>query len=131
MITVYIDGASSGNPGKMGVGFVMYKEKALLKKQGFYIGVGTNNVAEYMALIFALCEALFLGEKKCHVYSDSNLVCEQLNGRFKVKNQNIFGLFTLAKNIISKFEACTITHIEREKNKEADAIAKEATGFLV
>jgi len=64
------------------------------------------------------------------VFSDSQLVCEQIKGNYKVKNQNIYPLFVLAKNLISKLDDFKITHIDREENQEADELAKAATGFL-
>jgi len=131
MITIYIDGASIGNPGKCGLGFLIYKNKTVLKKGSVYLGIQTNNFAEYMALIFSLVEALGLGEKEVQVYSDSKLVCEQIVGNFKVKNNNILPLFTLAKKLVSQMTKFNINHIDREKNKEADKLAKESTGFLI
>ena len=131
MITVYIDGASIGNPGKVGIGYLIYKDSKLLKQEGVYLGIQTNNFAEYMALIFALTAALSLGENKCQVFSDSQLLCEQINGNYKVKNKNIYALFVLAKKIISQFKSFSVKHINREENKEADKLAKEATGFLM
>ena len=131
MVKIYIDGASIGNPGKVGVGYLIYKGSHLVKRQGFYLGIQTNNFAEYMALIFSLVEVLKMGENSCRVYSDSKLLCEQIKGNFKVKDKNIYPLFVLAKNMISDFKEFEITHIGREKNSEADKLAKEATGFLV
>ena len=103
MIKIYTDGSSIGNPGKIGIGFVMYRNKTLIKKDSVYLGVQSNNFAEYMALIFSLIEAISMGEKDVQVFSDSNLLCEQINGNFKVKNKNIHPLFVLAKNLISKY----------------------------
>ena len=131
MIKIYIDGASSGNPGKIGIGYVIYKNDKLLKEESVSLGVQTNNFAEYMALIFALIDSIDMNEKEVSVFSDSNLLCEQINGKFKVKNQNIYSLFVMAKNLISKLKKFSIKHIEREKNKEADKLAKQATGFLM
>lgn len=131
MVDVYIDGASIGNPGKIGIGYLIYKEKNLIKKEKIYLGIGTNNFSEYMAFVFSLLDVLSLGEKNIKVYSDSNLLCEQLKGNFKVKNKNIYPLFVLAKKMISEFDNFSINHIDRERNKEADKLAKEATGFLV
>lgn len=131
MITIYIDGASIGNPGKIGIGFVMYRDKEVLLRKSVYLGIQSNNFAEYMALIFALTELLFLGEKQCKVFTDSQLLSEQINGNYKVKNKNIYPLFILAKNLIQKLESFSIVHIDREQNQEADQLAKEATGFLV
>jgi ribonuclease HI len=131
MIRVYIDGASIGNPGKIGIGYLIYKGDNLIKKEGIYLGIQTNNFAEYMALIFSLIEVLNIDEKQCEVFSDSKLLCEQINGNFKVKNKNIFPLFVLAKTIINKFASFSISHIDREKNKDADSLANGATGFLI
>ncbi|UCG35313.1 MAG: ribonuclease HI family protein [Candidatus Omnitrophota bacterium] len=130
MIKIYIDGASIGNPGKTGIGYLIYKNNKLLKKESISLGVQTNNFAEYMALIFSLADLLSMGEKKCQVFSDSNLLCEQIKGNFKTKNQNIYPLYVLAKNLIAKLDEFSLSHIPREKNKEADQLAKKATGFL-
>lgn len=131
MIKVYIDGASAGNPGKVGIGYLIYNENKLIAKEGIYLGVQTNNFAEYMALIFAISEVMSIGYKCVEVFSDSNLLCEQINGNFKVKNKNIYPLFVLAKKIITKFEKFSISHIDRENNKEADRLATQAIGFLI
>jgi len=130
MIKVYIDGSSIGNPGKSGIGYLIYQGSKLLKKRSVYLGVQTNNFAEYMALIFPLIDAIEENQKKISVFSDSQLVCEQIKGNYKVKNQNIYPLFVLAKNLISKLDDFKITHIDREENQEADELAKAATGFL-
>ena len=131
MISIYIDGSSIGNPGKSGIGYLIYQDSELLKKRSIYLGIQSNNFAEYMALIFPLIDAIEQNQKKVKVFSDSKLVCEQIKGNFKVKNKNIYPLFVLAKNLISKLDSFEITHIGREKNQEADELAKEATGFLV
>ncbi len=131
MIKIYIDGASIGNPGKSGIGYLIYQGSEILKKKSVYLGIQSNNFAEYMALIFPLIDAIEQNQKTVKVFSDSKLVCEQVKGNFKVKNKNIYPLFVLAKNLISKLDSFEITHINRENNQEADELAKEATGFLV
>ena len=131
MIKIYIDGSSIGNPGKCGAGYLIYNGTRLLRKESIYLGVQTNNFAEYMALIFSLVDIVEANERKVEVFSDSKLVCEQIKGNFKVKNENIYPLFVLAKNLISKLESFKISHINRENNQEADKLAKKATGFLV
>ena len=68
MIKIYTDGSSIGNPGKIGIGFVMYRNKTLIKKDSVYLGVQSNNFAEYMALIFSLIEAISMGEKDVQVF---------------------------------------------------------------
>lgn len=130
MIRIYIDGASAGNPGKTGIGYLIYQGSNLLKKEGIYLGIQTNNFAEYMAFIFSIADAISLGEKKVEVFSDSKLLCEQLNGNYKVKNKNIYPLFVLSKKLISNLEEFKITHINREENTEADKLATGAVGFL-
>ena len=130
MVTVYIDGASIGNPGKVGIGYLIYNEGALVTKEKVYLGIQTNNFAEYMALIFSLIDLVGRGERHCEVFSDSKLLCEQINERYKVKNKNIYPLFILAKKLITQFDSFAINHIGRENNKEADQLAKEATEFL-
>jgi len=131
MIKIYIDGSSIGNPGKSGIGYLIYQGNELLKKKSVYLGIQSNNFAEYMALIFPLIDAIEQNKKKVEVFSDSMLVCEQIKGNFKVKNKNIYPLFVLAKNLISKLDSFQITHIDREDNQEADELAKAATGFLI
>lgn len=131
MIKIYIDGASIGNPGKSGIGYLIYRGSELLGKRSVYLGIQSNNFAEYMALIFPLIDAIGQNQRKVRVFSDSKLVCEQVKGNFKVKNKNIYPLFVLAKNLISKLDSFEITHINRENNREADELAKAATGFLV
>ncbi|MCF7917024.1 MAG: ribonuclease HI family protein [Candidatus Omnitrophica bacterium] len=130
MITAYIDGSSIGNPGKAGVGYLIRKGNKLIQEESIYLGIQSNNFAEYMGLIFALTDILAQGEKDCHIYTDSKLVCEQIKGNFKVKHQNILPLYTLAKRMISKLDKFKIEHILRDKNKEADKLARKATGFL-
>ncbi len=131
MIKIYTDGASIGNPGKAGIGYLIYEGDKLVKKHSAYLGIQSNNFAEYMALIFALLEALNMDKRECQVFSDSQLLCEQLNGNYKVKNQNIYALFVLAKELIAKLSKFKINYIGREENKEADELAKGATGFLI
>lgn len=131
MIKIFTDGASIGNPGKIGIGYLIYKDSKLLVKKSLYFGVQSNNFAEYMALICAIIDLLYIGERDCHVYTDSQLLCEQLKGNYKVKNNNIYPLFVLAKELISKLDKFSIVHIPREENSEADSLAKQATGFLI
>lgn len=130
MITAYIDGSSIGNPGKAGIGYLIHKNNKLIQKESIYLGIQSNNFAEYMGLIFVLSDIVAKGEKGCCIYTDSKLVCEQIKGNFKVKHQNILPLYTLAKRLISKLDKFQIEHILRDKNKEADKLAKKATGFL-
>jgi len=126
-LEIYIDGASKGNPGKSGVGVVIYRNGALIKKVSSYIGNATNNVAEYTALIYALDEALLLKADSLKINTDSQLLARQLNKVYKVKNEGILNLYKRAVHLLSGFKKVLINHIDREKNTLADKLATEAT----
>jgi len=129
VIKLFTDGASIGNPGKTGIGYVIYKDEKVIKEGSIGLGVQTNNFAEYMALIFALVEILGMGEDKCEAFTDSQLVVEQINGNYKVANENIRPLYILAKKLIEQFKNFTITHIPRENNSYADELSKKAAEY--
>jgi ribonuclease HI len=126
MLEAYIDGASRGNPGEAGIGIVIKEKHHTIKEISDHIGKTTNNVAEYSALIRALEEILILGHKKAHFISDSQLIVEQINGNYRVKDENLKVLYHHAKTLISKMESFSIKHVPREKNKEADKLANKA-----
>ena len=121
---IYIVGASRGNPGDSGIGILFKNNEQYNFKK--YIGIGTNNNAEYTALITALEIALNSKLLKLIVHTDSMLVANQINGSWKVKDPEIRILFSKAKKLIEKLEDFSITHIRREYNSEADLLANEA-----
>ncbi len=131
---MYCDGASSGNPGKAGIGVVINLSdndaRRLGKNKNYkisdYIGITTNNVAEYSALIKGLEKAKSLGLKRIKVFLDAELLVRQLNGIYKVKNKNLIPLWIKARNVLKDFDKCMITHISREMNKRADSLARQA-----
>ena len=126
-ISLYVDGGSRGNPGPAGIGAVMLDEKgATIREYNKYIGITTNNVAEYNAVIYGLQEALIERADAIELYLDSELVAQQLKGEYKVKNANIRPLFEQALHLISGFKKCAITRIDREKNKRADKLVNKA-----
>jgi len=125
-LKIFIDGASKGNPGRSGVGIVIYKDSKLLKNISSYIGLTTNNVAEYTALLYALEEALLLKAKNLVINTDSQLLARQLNKVYKVKHANIINLYNRAIHLLTGFEKVLINHIPREKNTQADKLATEA-----
>src|SRR5512136_1787732 len=97
-LTIYIDGASRGNPGPAAVGVVVKDETGItIVSLSLYIGKTTNNQAEYTALITALEEAKRLGAEHVSIRTDSQLVAEQVRGNYKVRNANIRPLFAEAK----------------------------------
>ena len=125
-VDIYVDGASRGNPGDSGIGILFKGMNDNSKKYKNYIGIGTNNNAEYVALITALEIAKSENLKEINVYTDSQLVANQINGYWKVKDSDIKLLFNRAKSLINNFPHFTITHIRRENNSEADRLANEA-----
>lgn len=126
-LTINTDGLSKNNPGQAAIGAVLRnarKEKVATISQA--IGIATNNVAEYRAVIAALEKALGLGAKQVEVLSDSELMVEQLNGRYKVKSEGLRPLHVEATRLMGRFEKVTVKYIPRERNTEADALANAA-----
>jgi ribonuclease HI len=123
---IYIDGASKGNPGPAGIGVVIVNDERVIKNISSYIGKATNNIAEYTALIYALEEALILKAKSLEVKSDSQLLCCQINGEYKVKHPNLLPLYERAKHLIKAFNEFSIKYIPREENIGADKLATKA-----
>lgn len=125
--TAKIDGAARGNPGPAAYGALIRKPDgtvaAELKK---YIGRGTNNVAEYYALIAALDYAATLGIRSLRVESDSELLVNQMRGRYKVKSADLRPLFERAKRMAHSLASFEIEHVPRERNRDADALANQA-----
>ena len=125
-VIIYTDGACLGNPGKAAVAFVLYTpEHELIKKGGRFIGITTNNVAEYLALIYGMQEALKIGAKKLICYSDSELLVRQIKGEYRVRNKNLLLFYNQVKHLRSLFEGVKFCQIPRNKNIEADKLAKE------
>ncbi len=121
---LYIDGASRGNPGKAGTGYVIRdREGGLVDKGGRFLGRKTNNFAEYSALIDGLQSCISMKLTELDVRSDSELLVRQLNGQYRVKSPNLAPLVREAKKLLERFDSVTITHIGREQNREADSLA--------
>jgi ribonuclease HI len=124
---IYIDGASHGNPGPAGVGVVFVDKNAKpILKFARSIGETTNNVAEYLALIYALQEALQHGYSAVAVKTDSELLARQVNGQYKVRNAQLRLFHDLAVHLMRGFSQCTIEHIPRAQNTLADRLAGDA-----
>lgn len=119
---LYADGGSRGNPGESAGAFVICKtDDSVVEKSGIYLGTATNNQAEYKALIKGLDRAYELGIDKLQVYLDSELVVKQLNGQYKIKNNELVPLHKMVKDKSAKFGSVSFSYVPREMNKLADA----------
>lgn len=126
-LIIYTDGGARGNPGPAGIGVVIYStEKEIISEISEYLGETTNNQAEYRAVIAGMEKAKELGAGELEFYLDSELVVRQLNGQYKVKNEGLAPLFVKIYNARQSFKKVTFSHVRREFNKEADALANQA-----
>ena len=126
-LIIHTDGGSRGNPGPSGLGVYITDESGnVVKEHSRYLGVQTNNHAEYMAIVDALTHAKEFGVEEVDMYMDSELAVKQLNGEYRVKNPGIAILFMQVHNLRLAFKRVRFTHVRRERNKEADRLVNEA-----
>jgi ribonuclease HI len=126
-VKVFTDGGSRGNPGPSASGFVILDmEDNILIDKGVYLGITTNNQAEYTALKLALEECLKVGVHEAQVYLDSLLVVNQMKGIFKVKNRELWPIHDAIQQLAKKFNKISFSHVPREFNKLADAAVNRA-----
>ncbi|HMF02546.1 MAG TPA: ribonuclease HI family protein [Terriglobia bacterium] len=121
-LKAYIDGGSRGNPGDAGIG-VYFPGTVRIAE---YLGAGTNNFAEYSALLTALRFAVFSRCEDLEVFADSELVVKQIKGEYQVRNEGIRLLYDSALRWITLIPRFSISHVRRENNKEADGLANLA-----
>jgi ribonuclease HI len=127
VLRLFTDGAARGNPGPAGLGLVLEDDEGMRLWGGHrYLGTATNNQAEYMALIEGLQEAARWKPERLEVYMDSQLVVEQLAGRYRVKNSDLRPLYEKARQLLGSFDQAAVRHVPREKNRGADALANRA-----
>jgi ribonuclease HI len=128
LLTINTDGASRGNPGAAAYGYVIKRDGQLLVEEAGCLGEMTNNQAEYTALVRALEHALELGpDDRVVVHSDSELMVKQLNGEYRVKNEELRPLYEEAVELRRQFkQPVAIRHVRREQNKRADELCNEA-----
>ena len=129
-LELFIDGAAQGNPGEAGIGVVICHNKGVIKNFSKAIGIATNNVAEYYALIYGLQEALILRAGGVIVNTDSELLARQLNQLYKVKNAMLKPLYEQARHLFTGFTSIKINYIPRQQNRGADKLATEAINFV-
>jgi len=124
---IHADGASRGNPGEAGAGAVISDSLGrTLKELKCFLGMASNNVAEYQALILALEKALELGARSITVSLDSELVVRQVRGEYRVREPHLKTLHQKAQEILNRFSRYSILYIPREENRRADQLANEA-----
>ncbi len=131
-LQLYTDGASRGNPGDAGIGVIIKKGDAVIAAVSEYIGSTTNNVAEYTALIRGLREVqkifqtikTVIKTDRVDVFLDSELIVKQLNGTYKVRSPHLIPLWKEARLLLNSLN-CSIRHIPREENFEADKLAND------
>jgi probable phosphoglycerate mutase len=126
-IVAYIDGGSRGNPGPAGYGVAINNAAGRrIAELSDYLGVQTNNFAEYSGLLAALEYAVKHGHKALKVVSDSELLVKQTRGEYKVRNETLQQMAHEARELIRKLESFQIRHVLREQNREADGLANRA-----
>ncbi len=120
-LKLFTDGGSRGNPGPSASGFVILdaSDKIIFKK-GVFLGIMTNNQAEYLALKFGIQELLKYKPNNILVYMDSLLIINQMNGVFKIKNPDLMVIYKEIKQLLNGFENVSFTHVPRALNKLAD-----------
>jgi ribonuclease HI len=126
-VIIYTDGAARGNPGPAAIGVVIQdRDSNTLACISRRLVATTNNQAEYRAVIAALEKAISLGVSNVLLKSDSELVVNQLNGRYKVKNTGLRQLYQKVVKLAGTLESFQVSYIPREQNREADALANKA-----
>ncbi len=126
-LRVYSDGAARGNPGISGAGAVLVKPSGqVVDRLGKFLGVQTNNYAEYMGLLIGLRRARDLGVREIEVFADSELMIRQLGGRYQVKSATLRPLYEEAVKLLNDFSRVKLVHVPREMNKAADEMSNRA-----
>lgn len=129
-VVVYCDGGSRGNPGPAGIGVIVLDPSTnppeTLATVSEAIGIATNNVAEYRALIAGLEAATLVSRGAVEVRADSQLMIRQLQGAYRVRHPGLRPLWERAQQLLLLFESVTLTHVPREENTVADALVNDA-----
>jgi ribonuclease HI len=123
---MFADGGSRGNPGPAASGAVLFDEAgAVLREVGTFLGVATNNVAEWTGLLTGLEAALELGVDDLAVRLDSELVVKQISGAYRVKYEGLIPLHAKAKVLLRRFAHVDVKHVPRKQNAAADALVNQ------
>jgi ribonuclease HI len=125
-LIVNVDGGSRGNPGPAAAAAIVRDADGnLLEERGELIGEGTNNVAEYRALLLGISRAAELGASEVELVGDSELVVRQVQGTYKVKDAALRELHAQVRDALRQFETWSIRHVRREQNEDADLLVNE------
>lgn len=125
-VILYSDGGSRGNPGPSAAGFVIMNEREnVLHEGGMYLGITTNNQAEYHGVRLGLEKAHKMGAKTVDIRMDSLLVVNQMNGLYKIRNRDLWPINERIKELAGQFEKVTFTHVRREFNQLADGMVNK------
>lgn len=123
---IYSDGGSRGNPGPSAAGFViMNSQEHVLHEGGMYLGIATNNIAEYHGVKLGLEKALSMGVKTVDFRIDSLLVVNQMNGIYQIRNRELWPIHERIKELQGQFEKVTFSHVRREFNQLADGMVNK------
>lgn len=123
-IKIFVDGTTYGNPGPSAYAFIVKDVKDnILYKAGEFIGNATNNIVEARGIIAALSWALQQGKNTVHLFSDSELIVNQINGKYKIRNPQLAALHKQIYDLMRQFSFCEVVQIDRNLNKEADKLA--------
>ena len=126
-VVVNVDGGARGNPGPAAIGAVLRGEAGeVLEERSERIGVATNNVAEYRALLLGIERAAALGASELELVGDSELIVRQVKGEYKVKDAGLRKLHAEVKRALAPFARWSIRHVRREQNADADRLVNEA-----
>jgi ribonuclease HI len=126
-LIVNVDGGARGNPGPAAIGAVVQSaDGEMLEERGERIGVATNNVAEYRALLLGIELAAVQGASEVELVGDSELIVRQVKGEYKVKDATLRKLHVEVKRALQPFEKWAIRHVRREQNAEADRLVNAA-----
>jgi ribonuclease HI len=126
VVTIHTDGAARGNPGPAAFAYVIEQQGRPDIEEKGYLGETTNNVAEYTALVRALEHARRLGARRVVVHSDSELMINQMTGRYKVRHEGLRPLYEQAQREAERFDSLKFRHVRREQNGRADRLCNEA-----
>jgi mutator protein MutT len=125
-LIIYSDGGSRGNPGPSAAGFVVMDDREhVLHEGGMYLGITTNNIAEYHGVRLGLEKALSMGARSVDLRLDSLLVVNQMNGIYQIKNRELWPINERIRELTTKFDKVSFTHVKREFNQLADGMVNK------